>query len=155
MIKNRKIKIHPYVLIILTFLAVILLGTICLMLPWAVKDGVRLTFVDALFMSTSSVCVTGLSVVTPATKLSLFGKIVMAIMMEIGGLSFLTIAVCFFAVIGGKIGIGNRYLLREALNQKFFGGNCSFSKAYNINILYHSNDRSPIELSFFDVILSV
>lgn len=122
MIKNRKIKIHPYVLIILTFLAVILLGTICLMLPWAVKDGVRLTFVDALFMSTSSVCVTGLSVVTPATKLSLFGKIVMAIMMEIGGLSFLTIAVCFFAVIGGKIGIGNRYLLREALNQNSLVG---------------------------------
>ncbi|MDE6656624.1 MAG: Trk family potassium uptake protein, partial [Anaeroplasmataceae bacterium] len=64
MIKKRKIKIHPYVFIILTFLSVILLGTICLMLPWAVRDGRRLSFVDALFMSTSSVCVTGLSVIT-------------------------------------------------------------------------------------------
>lgn len=122
MIKKRKLKVHPYVLIILTFLSVILLGTICLMLPWAVQEGSRLSFVDALFMSTSSVCVTGLSVIVPATKLSIFGKIVMGLLMEVGGLSFLTIAVCFFAILGGKIGIGNRYLLREALNQNSIAG---------------------------------
>lgn len=122
MIKKRKLKVHPYVLIILTFLSVILLGTICLMLPWAVQEGSRLSFVDALFMSTSSVCVTGLSVIVPATKLSIFGKIVMGVLMEVGGLSFLTIAVCFFAILGGKIGIGNRYLLREALNQNSIAG---------------------------------
>ncbi|MDE5855851.1 MAG: hypothetical protein K2H06_02275, partial [Anaeroplasmataceae bacterium] len=122
MLKKRKLKIHPYVFIILTFLSAILLGTICLMLPWAVRDGVRLSFIDALFMSTSSVCVTGLSVICPATKLSVFGKIVMAILMEVGGLSFLTIAVCFFAILGGKIGISNRYLLREALNQNSLAG---------------------------------
>lgn len=92
------------------------------MLPWAVCDGNHLSFVDALFMSTSSVCVTGLAVITPAAKFSLFGKIVMAFLMEIGGLSFLTIAVCFFAILGGKIGIGNRYLLREALNQNSIAG---------------------------------
>lgn len=122
MIKKRKLKVHPYVFIILTFLSVILLGTLCFMLPWAVQEGPRLNFVDALFMSTSSVCVTGLSVIVPATKLSIFGKIVMGLLMEVGGLSFLTIAVCFFAILGGKIGIGNRYLLREALNQNSLAG---------------------------------
>ncbi len=122
MIKKSRIKIHPYVFIILTFLCVILLGTCCLMLPWAVTDGKSLGFVDALFMSTSSVCVTGLSVIIPAAKLSIFGKIVMALLMEVGGLSFLTIAVCFFAMLGGKIGIGNRYLLKEALNQNSLAG---------------------------------
>ena len=122
MLKKRKIKIHPYVFIILTFLSVILLGTLCLMLPWAARDGAHLSFIDALFMSTSCVCVTGLSVVCPATKFSVFGKIVMAILMEVGGLSFLTIAVCFFAILGGKIGISNRYLLREALNQNSIAG---------------------------------
>ncbi len=86
MIKKRKIKVHPYVFIILTFLSVILLGTICFMLPWAVTDGKHLSFIDALFMATSSVCVTGLSVITPAVKFSLFGKIIMAVLMEIGGL---------------------------------------------------------------------
>lgn len=113
---------HPYAFIILTFLSVILFGTICFMLPWAVSSGKSLSFVDALFMSTSSVCVTGLAVVVPAYKFSLFGKIIMAILMEIGGLSILTIAVCFFAAIGGKIGIGNRYLLKEALNQNSISG---------------------------------
>ncbi|MDE6656737.1 MAG: hypothetical protein K2J85_07085, partial [Anaeroplasmataceae bacterium] len=93
-----------------------------LMLPWAVRDGRRLSFVDALFMSTSSGGVTGVSVITPATKLSIFGKVIMALLMEIGGLSFLTIAVCFFAILGGKIGISNRYLLREALNQNSLAG---------------------------------
>ncbi len=122
MIKQRKLKIHPYVLIILTFLGVILLGTICFMFPWSVKRGERLNFIDSLFMATSSVCVTGLTVINPAAKLSVFGKIVMAILMEIGGLSFITIAVCFFAIIGGKIGIGNRYLLKEALNQNSLAG---------------------------------
>lgn len=120
--KKRKIKIHPYVFIILTFLSVILIGTMCFMLPWAVQDGNRLNFVDSLFMSTSCVCVTGLSVVNASVQLSIFGKIVMAVLMEIGGLSFLTIAVCFFSLLGGKIGIGNRYLLREALNQNSLAG---------------------------------
>lgn len=122
MIKNRKFKMHPYAFIILTFLSVILFGTICLMLPWAVNGRKGLSFIDALFMSTSSVCVTGLAVLVPAHELSLFGQIIMAILMEIGGLSILTIAVCFFAAIGGKIGIGDRYLLKEALNQNSISG---------------------------------
>lgn len=122
MIKKRKFKIHPYVFIILTFLSVILLGTILFMLPWSVKEGARLSFIDSLFMSTSCVCVTGLTVVNSAVKLSIFGKIIMALLMEIGGLSFLTIAVCFFAILGGKIGISNRYLLKEALNQNSLAG---------------------------------
>ncbi len=120
--KKRKIKLHPYVFIILTFLSVIILGTICLILPFAIKEGQSLSFIDALFMSTSCVCVTGLATVTPAVTFTVFGKVVMAILMEIGGLSFLTIAVCFFSLLGGKIGIGNRYLLKEALNQNSLAG---------------------------------
>ncbi|MDE7100438.1 MAG: hypothetical protein K2O05_01120, partial [Anaeroplasmataceae bacterium] len=120
--KKKKFKVHPYVFIILTFLAVILLGTFCLMLPIAVQDGETIGFVDSFFMSTSCVCVTGLSVINVGLKLTIFGKVVMAVLMEIGGLSFLTIAVCFFSLLGGKIGIGNRYLLREALNQNSLAG---------------------------------
>lgn len=125
---SKKFKIHPYIYIILTFLGVILLGTFCFLMPFAVKDGESLNFVDALFMSTSSVCVTGLSVINISVKLSLFGKIVMAVLMEIGGLSFLTIAVYFFTIFGAKIGIGNRYLMREALNQNSLSGIISLVK---------------------------
>ena len=115
--KNKKIKLHPYVFIIMTFFMVILTGTLALMLPFAVKDGNSLSFIDALFTATSSVCVTGLSVIDCSARLSIFGCIIMCILMEIGGLSFITIAICFFSLIGGKIGIANRYLLKEALNQ--------------------------------------
>ena len=118
---NKKINIHPYLLIILSFLGVILFGTVLLCLPISEKNS-DLSFMDALFTSTSCVCVTGLTVINVAEELSIFGKIVTAILMEIGGLSFLTIAVCIFAAIGGKIGIGNRYLLKEALNQNSLSG---------------------------------
>ncbi len=115
-------KIHPYFLIIITFVSVILAGTIMLVLPIATTSRTTMGFVDALFMSTSSVCVTGLSVMNISTELSVFGKIVMVLLMEVGGLSFITIAIFFFIVIGGKIGVSNKFLLREALNQSSVNG---------------------------------
>lgn len=113
---HRKVKIHPYIFIILTFLGVILVGTVLLLLPWTMSNREQLPFVKALFMATSAVCVTGLSVVD-VSGMTIYGKIVMALLMEIGGLSFITIAVYFFTIFGAKIGISNRYLIKEALNQ--------------------------------------
>ncbi len=110
-------RIHPYFIIILTFVTAVLIGTLFLALPISTSTGKSIGFVDALFMSTSCVCVTGLSVVNVSAVMSVFGKIVMVILMEVGGLSFITIAVFFFVVIGGKLGVSNRFLLREALNQ--------------------------------------
>lgn len=115
-------KIHPYMIIISTFLGVILIGTILLVMPFASTTGKSIGFVDSLFMATSSVCVTGLSVVTVSADLTVYGKIVMMILMEIGGLSFITIAVFFFTVIGAKIGVSNRILLKESLNQSSLNG---------------------------------
>ena len=110
---------HPYLIIIISFLSVILLGALCLVLPQASKSGHSMGFVNALFMSTSSVCVTGLSVMpnSVAVDLTHFGKLVMLVLMEIGGLSIITIAVFFFTILGAKLGIGNKFLLREQLNQ--------------------------------------
>ncbi len=115
-------KIHPYMIIIFSFLSVILIGTILLVMPFASTTGKSIGFVDSLFMATSSVCVTGLSVVTVSADLTVYGKIVMMLLMEIGGLSFITIAVFFFTVIGAKIGVSNRILLRESLNQSSLNG---------------------------------
>ena len=115
-------KIHPYLQIIATFVGVVLIGTVLLVLPISSTSGKSLGFVDALFMSTSCVCVTGLTVVNVADQISIFGKFVMALLMEVGGLSFITIAVFFFIIIRGKIGVSNRFLLREALNQSTVDG---------------------------------
>ena len=89
-------KIHPYIIIISSFLSIIVVGTICLIMPFAMKSYTSMGFTKALFMATSAVCVTGLSVINLAAELTLFGKIVMFFLMEIGGLSIITIAVFFF-----------------------------------------------------------
>ena len=118
----RTRKIHPYLVIILTFLGVILTGTLLLVLPVSSGNGKSIGFVDSLFMSTSATCVTGLGTVTVATDLSIFGKFVLALLMEIGGLSILTIAIFFFTIMGAKISVSNKFLLREALNQSSVKG---------------------------------
>lgn len=115
-------KIHPYVYIILTFVGVILLGTLLLAMPFSSNDGKSMGFIDALFTATSATCVTGLTVKNIAYDLTLFGKIVMILLMEVGGLSFITITVFFFTIGGARIGISNRFLLREALNQSSVEG---------------------------------
>ena len=118
----KRRKIHPYIIIIISFLAIIAAGTVALIMPYTTKSGKSIGFVDALFMSTSATCVTGLSVVEIGTDFTVYGKVVMAILMEIGGLSFITIAVFFFTMIGAKIGVSSRFLLRESLNQNSASG---------------------------------
>ena len=120
----RRRKLHPYVYIILTFIGVILVGTACLALPISSKSGKSFGFIDSFFMATSCVCVTGLSVMPNgvAADMTVFGKTVMVFLMEIGGLSIITIAVFFFTILGAKIGLGNRLLLKEALNQNTASG---------------------------------
>ncbi len=117
-------KIHPYLIILISFLVVILMGSIMLSMPFASKSNESIGFINALFMSTSSVCVTGLSVMPNGliNDLTVFGNIVMVILMQIGGLSFITIAVFFFTVLGGKLGIVDAFLLKESLNQNSFKG---------------------------------
>lgn len=144
-------RIHPYVKIILTFISVILIGTLCLALPYASQSGKSIGFVDALFTATSATCVTGLSVVTIATDFTIFGKMVMIVLMEIGGLSFITISVFFFTIVGAKIGISNRFLLREQLNQNSVEGLIGLVKrivimSFTIQIVFSFINWYPLYL---------
>lgn len=115
-------KIHPYMLIIFSFLCVILFGTCLLALPISSASGKSFGFVDSLFMATSATCVTGLATVNVANEMTVFGKIVMCMLMEIGGLSIITIGVFIFSILGAKIGVSNRILIRESLNQNSVKG---------------------------------
>lgn len=123
-------KLHPYIYIIFTFFCVILIGTILLLLPISYsKDYINETSVgdyiaNSIFMSTSAVCVTGLSVMPDGivTNMTIFGKAVMVLLMEIGGLSIITIAVFFFSILGGKIGLSSNFILKESLNQNSVNG---------------------------------
>ena len=114
---KKKNKITPYFYVMFSFLAVILIGTLLLYLPISTHEGFRLSFLDAFFTSVSATCVTGLSVVTISETLTVFGKVILAILIEIGGLSFLTIAAFVMIVLVRKLGITSRFLMKEALNQ--------------------------------------
>ena len=118
-----KRKHSPITSIVLSFLIVILIGTIFLLLPISLKEGQHISFVDALFTSVSAVCVTGLvPVPSIAETFNVFGKIVLAILMQVGGLGFVTIAIFILVAFGARVGIANRYLAKEALNQSSTSG---------------------------------
>ena len=115
---EKKKKISPFLIIIISFVAIIFIGTILLLLPFATKEGIKLKFIDALFMSTSSVCVTGLTSTTTSIydTFTLFGQIVIYVLIEIGGLGFVNISMFVLYLLGLRINQADRFLLREVLN---------------------------------------
>ena len=109
-------KIKPGRIIVLGFLIVILLGTILLMLPISINEGENVSFIDALFTSTSAVCVTGLIAIDTADTFTVFGKTVVALLIQIGGLGVTSVGVGFIMLLKKKIGIKERTLIKESMN---------------------------------------
>ena len=129
-INTKHNHFSPLLVVFFSFLAAIFIGTILLLLPISTVEGSRFTFINALFTATSAVCVTGLSVVTSlADTLTLFGKIVLAVLIQIGGLGIVTIAIYVLVIFGIKIGVTERYIIKEALNQSSMGGLVRLIKA--------------------------
>ncbi|MDD3171192.1 MAG: potassium transporter TrkG [Bacilli bacterium] len=111
-------KIPPALKIAICFLAVIFVGFLLFLLPISVKDGAHIKAIDALFTSFSAICVTGLSTIPDVgATLSIFGKVVLTILIQIGGLGFVTVAVFIMIFLKMKIGVIDRYFIKEALNQ--------------------------------------
>ncbi|MEM8529222.1 MAG: potassium transporter TrkG [Chloroflexota bacterium] len=100
--------------LVIGFALIILVGTVLLRLPIAGTER-PLTWSEALFTSTSATTVTGLVVITPARDLSLFGQIVVLLLIQIGGIGFVAFSVLLFALIGRRLGIAERLLLRQSL----------------------------------------
>lgn len=102
-------------IILLGFACLIVVGSILLALPIA-SAGANISWLNALFTSTSAVCVTGLAVVDTGTDFSLFGQVVIMILIQIGGLGFMTFGVLIAVVMGKKIGLKERLLIQESSN---------------------------------------
>ena len=117
-----KKKLTSFQIIILGFLGVILLGTILLMLPLSNKDGCVTPFLDALFTSTSAVCVTGLVLHDTATYWSMFGQLVIMVLIQIGGMGVITVAAAFALISGRKISLMQRSTMQEAISAPKVGG---------------------------------
>lgn len=106
----------------LGFLMVIITGTILLMLPVSSRTGQWTPFIKALFTSVSSTCVTGLVVVDTFSYWTVFGQLVILVMIQIGGLGFISIGVIFALFFNRRIGLANRTLIQESVNSNVLKG---------------------------------
>lgn len=109
-------KLSPGRMVVLGFAFVILTGSLLLWLPVSANEGVCVSYIDALFTSTSAVCVTGLIAVDTADTFNVFGRTVVALLIQIGGLGVTCVGVGFILLAGKKIGIHGRVLIRDSLN---------------------------------------
>lgn len=104
--------------LVYSFLSLIAGGTFLLMLPGATLDGQGLMFIDALFTSTSAVCVTGLIVVDTATHFTLFGELVILALIQLGGIGIITFATFLFMFISGGLGVAQMNTLKDMVGEK-------------------------------------
>ncbi len=128
MIKKRKITLSTTQIILLSFLLTIMLGSILLALPISSATGVPIPYIDALFTATTSTCVTGLVTVSTVSTWSVFGQIVILVLIQIGGLGIITIMSGIMILMNKKMGIGDRLLIQDALNLNTMSGLVDFIK---------------------------
>lgn len=119
---HKKRGLTSFQIIILGFAGVILVGALLLMLPISTKSGIVTPFNEALFTSTSAVCVTGLVVQDTATYWSAFGQSIILVLIQIGGLGVITVAASFALLSGRKISLMQRSTMQEAISAPKVGG---------------------------------
>lgn len=120
---SKKLKSLTYSqLVVFGYLLIISLGTILLLLPAASRDGASAGLLTSLFTATSATCVTGLVVRDTYIQWSLFGQITIILLIQIGGLGFMTVVTLFSFLINRRIGLKERELLQESISTLHIGG---------------------------------
>ncbi len=112
-------KINPAQLFVFSFFVIIILGSLLLLLPSATNE--KISYIDALFTSTSAVCVTGLAVVDTATFYTPFGQGIILLLIQIGGLGIMTFVSYFSYFFMGSASYGNQMILSELTNNEKLG----------------------------------
>ncbi len=120
--QHIKIRITTFQIIIYAFALTILVGSALLSLPVSTKDGSGASFSDALFTSASAVCVTGLVVKDTWNYWSLFGRTVILLLIQIGGLGIVTVALLIFMLSGKKVSLTQRLIMKDAISSDRVGG---------------------------------
>ncbi len=112
----------PTRILVISFIAIISVGTLLLCLPAATENNIPLSFIEASFTATSATCVTGLIVIDTGARLSFFGELVVLIMIQIGGLGLMTFSTMFLFILRRKFTVRQGLIIKEALNRSSFGG---------------------------------
>ena len=126
--KKNKLKLSTTQVIMLSFLFVILMGSILLALPISTKNGKAVPYIDALFTATTSTCVTGLVTLPTVTTWSVFGQIVILLLIQIGGLGVITVMTGLTVVLHRKIGLKDSRLISDSFNLTSLSGLATFVK---------------------------
>lgn len=112
----KNISLRPAQMVLFSFSGLILLGAFLLMLPVSAAPSKSIGFVDALFMSTSATCVTGLSTLSISNDFSLFGQMIIIILIQIGGLSIMTLYSSLALLLGRSMGMKDRVIMQDLLD---------------------------------------
>lgn len=126
--KFSKFELNPPAVLAIGFASLIIIGGILLNLPVATKTGESIGIINALFTSASAVCVTGLVVVNTGEFWSLFGQIIIILLIQMGGLGFMTMATIGALILGKKITLKERLIIKEQLNQETMSGLVKLTK---------------------------
>lgn len=114
--KKKKEKLSTAQIITLGFAGIILIGGLLLWMPFCAAPGQHTSFIDAMFTSTTCVCVTGLVTVSTATHWSLIGKIIILILIQLGGIGIISLGTCGILLVGKRVTIRGRKMIQEAYN---------------------------------------
>ena len=120
----KKVRLNTMQILALGFLGTILLGGVLLSLP--ICNEQPIAFIDALFTSVTAVCVTGLVTIVPATQFTLLGKVILLILIQIGGLGIIACVTGFFVLLRRKITVRERVMIQEAYNMNGLSGMIAF-----------------------------
>jgi len=135
MVRKKKFALSTTQIILLSFLVTILVGSVLLALPISSASGKAVPYLDALFTSTTSTCVTGLVTLPTVSTWSVFGQAVILLLIQIGGLGIITIMSGIMLLLNRKMGIGDRLLIQDAFNLNTMAGLVKFVKNVLIGTL--------------------
>lgn len=121
-------KLTQTQMIVVGFMLIILTGSLLLMLPWASRSHEVTPFLDTLFTATSASCVTGLVVVDTWSHWSMFGQVIILILIQVGGMGFMTLGVFMAILLRRRIGLKTRGVLQESINSLQIGGIVKLAK---------------------------
>lgn len=116
----ERIKFAPAQIVILSFLIIVMVGTLLLMLPISAAEGKTISFIDAFFMATSATCVTGLSTLSLADNFSFIGQIIMLVLIQVGGLGYMTLYSSMTILLGKSLAVRDQVMMQDLLDISSF-----------------------------------
>lgn len=146
---KTKLYLSTSHIIMLSFIAAILLGSVLLSLPISSASGKAVPYIDALFTSTSATCVTGLVTLPTFSTWSIFGQVVILFLIQIGGLGIITVMSGIMIALHRKMGLSDRLLIQDAFNLNNLSGLIRFVKKVVIGTFFVEGTGALIYMTVF------